>query len=50
MAIACIGSLPLPLMQRSVIIDMERPPAGNLKRFDTGNSQTCSASTSSMAS
>jgi hypothetical protein len=36
MAIACIGSLPLPLMQRSVIIDMEKTAGGNLKRFDTG--------------
>jgi hypothetical protein len=40
MAIACIGSLPLPLMQRSVIIDMEKTAGGNLQRFDTGNSQT----------
>jgi len=40
MAIGCIGSLPLPLMQRSVIIDMEKTAGGNLQRFDTGNSQT----------
>jgi Protein of unknown function (DUF3631) len=40
MAIAAIGSLPLPLMQRAVIIHMEKTAGGNIKRFDTGDSET----------
>ena len=39
MAIAAIGSLPMPLMRRSVIIHMEKS-AIVLKRFDTNDSAT----------
>lgn len=41
-AFAVIGSLPLPLMQRSVVIHMERTADDNaaLKRFDSGDSET----------
>jgi Protein of unknown function (DUF3631) len=40
MALAAIGSLPLPLMQRSVIIHMEKAADGSIKRFDTGDVAT----------
>jgi hypothetical protein len=40
MAIAAIGSLPLPLMQRSVIVHMGKTIGGNIKRFDTGDGET----------
>jgi hypothetical protein len=40
MAIAAIGSLPLPLMQRSIIIHMEKTTGGNTERFDTGDAVT----------
>ena len=40
MAIAAIGSLPLPLMQRSVIVHMEKTAGGSIKRFDTGDGKT----------
>lgn len=41
MAIAAIGSLPLPLLRRSIVIEMEKA-AGNadLKRFDLGDADT----------
>jgi hypothetical protein len=38
LAIAAIGSLPLPLQQRAVILRMQRAPASaGLRRFDTKN-------------
>lgn len=40
MAIAAIGSLPLPLMQRSIIVHMEKTANGSIKRFDTGDRET----------
>ena len=41
MAIAAIGSLPMPLMRRSIIIHMEKAAGSvGLKRFDTGDSET----------
>jgi Protein of unknown function (DUF3631) len=40
MAIAAIGSLPLPLMQRAVIVHMEKTAGGSIKRFDTGDGET----------
>ena len=41
MAIAAIGSLPMPLMRRSIIVHMEKSEAGAaLKRFDTGDADT----------
>ena len=40
MAIAAIGSLPLPLMQRSVIVHMEKTAGGIIKRFDAGDIKT----------
>jgi hypothetical protein len=40
MAIAAIGSLPLPLMQRSIIAHMEKTAGSNIKRFDTADSET----------
>lgn len=39
-AIAAIGSLPLPLMRRSIIVHMEKTASSNLKRFDTNDSKT----------
>ena len=41
MAIAAIGSLPMALMRRSIVIHMEKTAGGaGLKRFDTGDSET----------
>jgi hypothetical protein len=40
MAIAAIGSLPMPLMRRSIIVHMEKATAGNIKRFDLGDAET----------
>ena len=41
MAIAAIGSLPMALMRRSIVIHMEKTAGGaGLKRFDTGASET----------
>jgi hypothetical protein len=42
MAIAAIGSLPMPLVRRSIIVHMEKAAASNtsLKRFDTGDRET----------
>jgi hypothetical protein len=40
MAIAAIGSLPLPLMQRSIIVHMEKSTGGDIERFDTGDAVT----------
>jgi hypothetical protein len=40
MAIAAIGILPLPLMQRSIIIHMEKTTGGDIERFDTGDADT----------
>ena len=40
MAIAAIGSLPLPLMARSIIVHMEKATGATIKRFDTGDSDT----------
>jgi hypothetical protein len=38
MAIAAIGTLPLPLLQRCIVIHMERaPPRARLRRLDTKN-------------
>src|SRR5262249_4661294 len=39
MAIAAIGSLPLPLMQRSIIIHMEKTAGGDIERFDTDDAR-----------
>jgi hypothetical protein len=40
MAIAAIGSLPLPLMQRSIIVHMEKTAGGDIERFDTADATT----------
>jgi hypothetical protein len=40
MAIAAIGSLPLPLMRRSIIVHMEKTATGALKRFDPSDHET----------
>jgi hypothetical protein len=40
MAVAAIGSLPLPLMQRSIIIHMQKTAGSIVKRFDTGDTDT----------
>lgn len=41
MAIAAIGSLPLPLMRRSIVIHMEKTAGrDDLKKFDTGDADT----------
>jgi hypothetical protein len=40
MTIAAIGSLPLPLMQRSITIHMEKSAGGDIERFDPGDSVT----------
>jgi len=40
MAIAAIGSLPLPLMRRSIIVHMEKTATSTLKRFDPGDRET----------
>jgi hypothetical protein len=39
LGIACIGSLPLPMMRRSVIVHMQKAVAGCVERFDTGTSR-----------
>jgi Protein of unknown function (DUF3631) len=41
MAIAAIGSLPMPLMRRAINVHLEKTASGgNIKRFDTGDSET----------
>jgi hypothetical protein len=40
MAIAAIGTLPLPLMQRSIIIHMQKTAGANIERFDDKNPTT----------
>jgi hypothetical protein len=40
LAIAAIGSLPMPLMRRSIIVHMEKAVGGTLKRFDINDSET----------
>jgi Protein of unknown function (DUF3631) len=41
MAIAAIGSLPMPLMRRSIIVHMQKTAGGgNIKRFDIGDGET----------
>jgi hypothetical protein len=40
MAIATIGSLPMPLMRRSIIIHMGKTARVDLKRFDTNDAET----------
>jgi hypothetical protein len=40
MAIAAIGSLPMPLMRRSIIVHMEKSARVDLKRFDTNDAET----------
>ena len=40
MAIAAIGSLPLPMMRRSIIIHMQKAVVGSVERFDMNNPET----------
>jgi uncharacterized protein DUF3631 len=40
MAIAAIGILPLPLMQRSIVIHMEKTTSGDIERFEAGDPNT----------
>ena len=40
LALAAIGSLPMPLMRRSIIVHMEKAADAHLKRFDTSNPET----------
>jgi Protein of unknown function (DUF3631) len=40
MTIAAIGSLPMPLMRRSIIVHMEKTAVGALKRFDPSDDET----------
>jgi Protein of unknown function (DUF3631) len=40
MAIAAIGSLPMPLMRRSIVVHMEKTATGALKRFDPSDDDT----------
>jgi Protein of unknown function (DUF3631) len=40
MAIAAIGALPLPLMQRSIIVHMEKTTGDTIERFDEKNPTT----------
>ena len=40
MSVAAIGSLPLPLLQRSIVVHMEKTTGGGIKRFETGDRAT----------